>query len=187
MKHTKTFFFLLASVLVASVSFAQTRNSQVANSTPEEKSISAARSRYTQNSDTSPDARNQTMAQLRRGGPAQPFPTQRGYPQQYRTPWTDRGNTGHIVVGAAIGFAVGAALGASQSAHNGTPVAGGIIVGGGLFSLLGGCVGKAVGDLQGLRYSSAHRRRSYRPSGPEDDEQSSNAGDLSGPPLHPSE
>lgn len=172
MRHTKHIPLLLALALMASVTFAQTRDGQAADRAPAEKAISAARSRYIQTVDISPDADNTTLAQFHRGGPGRPFPPQRGYPRgTYQPPWMDHGNAGHIFIGAAIGFGVGAALGANQSAHNGTPVAGGIIVGGGLFGLLGGCVGKAVGDLSGMHYSSAHRR-TYRPSGPEDDEQS---------------
>ena len=171
MKHIKKSFFLLAPVLLASVALAQTRDAQVANSASEENSIAAARSQYTQTSDIPPDPSNTTLAQLHRGGPGRPFPPQRGYPRgAYQTPWMDHGNAGHIFIGAAIGFGVGAALGATGSARNGTPVSGGIVIGGGLFALLGGCVGKAVGDLQGLHFASAHHRGIHRPSSPEDDE-----------------
>jgi hypothetical protein len=167
--------FLLASLTLASNTMAQTIEAQrteaeTQNDAPNFDSIAAARSRYIQNSDVSPDASNPLLAQLRRGGPGRPLP-QRGYPRgTYQTPWTDHGNAGHILVGAAIGFGVGAALGASQSARNGTPVGGGILIGGALFGFLGGCAGKAVGDLQGLHFASVRRRRTYRPSGPEDDE-----------------
>jgi hypothetical protein len=173
MKHTKKFSFLLAPVLLASVAFPQTRDKQAADSTPAENAISAARSRYIQTADILPDADNTTLAQLHRGGPARPFPPQRGYPREtYQRPGADHGSAGHILIGAAIGFGVGAALGANQSAHNGTPVGGGIIVGGGLFGLIGGCVGQAVGTFHGMHYASAHRRRANRPSWPEDDEES---------------
>ncbi len=173
MKNIKTISLLLAPLLIASVALAQTEDSTMANSTPEENSISAARSRYTQTSDMPPDASNTTLAQLRRGGPERPFPHQGGYSRgTYQTPWMDHGNAGHILIGAAIGFGVGAAIGASNSARNGTPVAGGIIIGGGLFGFLGGCVGKAVGDLQGLHYASARRKRIQPLPGPEDYEES---------------
>lgn len=173
MKHTQNIPLLLASVLLASVALAQTQDSRVADSTPDENSIAVARSRYTQTPGISPNASNPTLAQLRHSGPGRPFPAQRGYPRPtYQTPWMDHGNAEHILVGAAIGFGIGAALGASNSARNGTPVSGGIIIGGGLFGFLGGCVGKAVGDLQGIHFASTHRRRTYRPYGPEDDEQS---------------
>jgi hypothetical protein len=170
MKHTKHIPLPLALVLMASVAFAQTTDGQAADSASAENAILAARSQYTETARASPPEADSTiLAQLRRGGPARPFPPQRGYPRgTYQTPWRDHGNAGHILIGAAIGFGVGAALGANQSAHNGTPVAGGIVFGGGLFALLGGCVGKAVGDLQGLHYASVHRRRIYQPSWPED-------------------
>jgi hypothetical protein len=175
MKHKKNIPLLLASVLVASVTFAQTqaRDEQAADTASAENAISAGRSQYTQTVGTSPGADDTTLAQLHRGGPRLPFPAQRVYPRPtYQRPWMDHGNAGHILVGAAIGFGIGAALGANQSAHNGAPVSGGIIIGGGLFGFLGGCVGKAVGDLQGIRFASTHRRRTYRPYGPEEDEQS---------------
>lgn len=173
MKHTKHLSLVLAPVFLASVALAQTQDSRVADSAPAESSIAAARSRYTQSSDTSPDADNTTLAQLHRSGPGRPFPRQRGYSRPtYQTPWMDHGNAGHILIGAAIGFGIGSAIGANNSARNGTPVGGGILIGGGLFGFLGGCVGKAVGDLQGIHFAPMPRRRTYRPSGPEDDEES---------------
>ena len=175
MKNIKTISLLLAPLLIASVALAQTEDSTMANSTPEENSISAARSRYTQTSDMPPDASNTTLAQLRRGGAGAAISTPGGYSRgTYQTPWMDHGNAGHILIGAAIGFGVGAAIGASNSARNGTPVAGGIIIGGGLFGFLGGCVGKAVGDLQGLHYASARRKRihSHPRRGPRTHEES---------------
>jgi hypothetical protein len=171
MKHTKQLPLLLASFLVASLAPAQTRDGRAINSAQANNAIAAARSQYTQTSDISPGASNTTLAQLHRGGPARRLPTQRGYPRPtYQTPWMDHGNAKHIVIGAAIGFGIGAAIGANNSARNGTPVGGGIIIGGGLFGFLGGCAGKAVGDLQGIHFASSHRRRTYRPSGPEGDE-----------------
>lgn len=170
MKPTKHIPLLLASVLLASVTFAQTRDGRAADTAPEE--ISVARSHYTQTPDTTLGTENTTLAQRTRGGPGRPFPPQQGYPRPtYQARWTDHGNAGHILIGAAIGFGIGAALGANNSARNGTPVSGGIIFGGGIFGFLGGCVGKAVGDLQGIHFASTHRRRIYRPSSPEDDEQ----------------
>lgn len=159
---------------MASVTFAQTRDSRVVNSALGPDGVSAARSQYIQTAEIPGDSNDgKVLAQFPRRGPGTPFPARRGYPGgRYRTPWVGHGNAGHILIGAAIGFGVGAALGANQSAHNRTPVAGGIIVGGGLLGFIGGCVGKAVGDLHGLHYSPAYRRRTYRPSGPEDDEQS---------------
>ncbi len=177
MKNTRYIPFL--PLLLASLTLAPSTMAQTTEDRRTEKdarsidSIAAARSRYTQTPDSSPDMSNTTLAELHRGGPGRPLPAQRGYPRgTYATPWMDHGNAGHIFIGAAIGFGAGAALGANSSARSGNPVAGGIIIGGGLFALFGGCIGKAVGDLQGLHYSSAHRRRSYRTSGPEDDEQS---------------
>jgi hypothetical protein len=179
MKNTRYFPFLpflLASLTLASSALAQTtenRRIETENDTRSTDLVVAARSQYTKAAQTSPDTDNTTLAQLPRGGPRRPFPPQRGYPRPtYRTPRMDHGGAGHILIGAAIGFGIGAAIGANDSARNGTPVSGGILIGGGLFGFLGGCVGKAVGDLQGLHFASVHRRRSYRPYGPEDDEQS---------------
>ncbi len=174
MRHAQHIHLLLVSVLLTSVASAQTPDRQAADGAPADDPISAARSQYTQATSVSSDADNKTLAQFPRGRPGRrSFPPRGRYPRErYQTPWMDPGGAGHIVIGAAIGFAVGAALGANQSAHNGTPVSGGIIVGGGLLGLIGGCVGKAVGDLQGLHDPSLRRRRPYRPSGPEDDERS---------------
>jgi hypothetical protein len=177
MRLTKHMQFLLTSVLVASVAFAQTaqtKDRQAADSAPAGDAIAAARNQYTQATGVSSDADNNTLAQFPRGGPGRPFPPQRRYPsERYQTPWMDHGGAGPVVIGAAIGFAIGAALGANQSAHNGTPVSGGIIVGGGLLGFIGGCVGKAAGTFPGVHYSSLHRRKEYRPSWPEGDEEGS--------------
>jgi hypothetical protein len=174
MRHAQHIHLLLVSVLLTSLASAQTTDRQAADGAPAEDAILAARSQYTQATSVSSDADNKTLAQFPRGGPGRrPSPPRGRYPRErYQTPWMDHGGAGHIVIGAAIGFFVGAALGANQSAHNGTPVSGGIIVGGGLLGLIGGCVGKAVGDLQGVPYASVRRRRTSRPSGPEEDEQS---------------
>jgi hypothetical protein len=174
MRLTKHIHLLLALVLVASVAFAQTSNRQATGTAPAEDAIAAARSQYTPTAAHPADASNgETLAQFSRRRPGAPFSPQRGYPRgSYQTPWMHHGSSGHILIGAAIGFGVGAALGAHQSAHNGTPVSGGIIFGGGLLGFIGGCVGGAVGEFPGLHYSSAHRRRDYRPSWPEDDEES---------------
>jgi hypothetical protein len=180
-RYTGFLPFLLAFLTFASSTMAQTMEPQRTKTGAEVETekdtrsvgpVAAARSKYTKISDTSPDASNPTLAQLR-GGPERPFPSQRAYPRgTYQTAWADHGNAGHILIGAAIGFGVGAALGANSSARNGSPVSGGIVIGGGLFGFLGGCVGKAVGDLQGLHFASARHRRTSRPSAPEDDEES---------------
>jgi phage tail tape-measure protein len=175
MTHTKHVHLLLASVLLASVAFAQTRDSQPEDSASAEAAISAARNQYTPTAAASADATDgNTLAQFHRRSPGPPFPTRQGYPRaSYRTPWMDHGSPDHIVVGAAIGFGIGAAIGAHNSAHSGAPIGGAIVVGGALFGFLGGCVGEAVATFPGLHYSSARRRRDYRPSWPEDDEESS--------------
>ncbi|MFZ0276564.1 MAG: hypothetical protein WA254_22940 [Candidatus Sulfotelmatobacter sp.] len=172
MRHTKHTHLLLASVLLASVAFAQTSNREAEGTAPAEDAIEAARSQYVPTAAISADANDgKTLAQSSRRRPGPPFPPQHGYRWgSNQTPWMHHGSPGHILIGAAIGFGVGAALGAHQSAHNGTPVGGGILVGGGIFGFLGGCVGQAVGTFPGFHYSSAHRRRDYRPSWPEDDD-----------------
>src|ERR1700683_1514516 len=133
-KHIPFFSLLLASLVPRSSTMAQTAEDQRTETvdkydTRSIDAISAARSRYIQTADISPDASNPTLAQLR-GGPGRPFPSQRPYPRgTYQTPWRDHANAGHILIGAAIGFGIGAALGAHNSARDGTPVAGGIIIG----------------------------------------------------------
>jgi hypothetical protein len=176
MKNTKyipLLSFLLAALTLTSSTMAQTIEAQpneTENDAGSIDSIAAARSKYARTFDTSPETSDPTLAQLRGSGPARPFPRQRPYPRgTYQTPWTDHGNAGHILVGAAIGFGIGAALGAHNSARDGTPVAGGIVIGGGLFALLGGCVGKAVGEVQGLHFASAHHK-TFRQAATGDDE-----------------
>src|ERR1700689_3993432 len=141
MKNTKCtpfLSFLLAALTLAPSATGQMIEDQRTETEKDARSIdtvAAARSKYTQTSDISLDAENTTLAQLRGGVPRRPFPAQRPYPRgTYQTPWRDHGNAGHILVGAAIGFGIGAALGAHNSARDGTPVAGGIIIGGGLFA-----------------------------------------------------
>jgi hypothetical protein len=173
-KYIPFLALLLAALTLASSTIAQSTEDHRTESETKTRnidSIAEARIKYTQSSDINPDASNATQAQLR-GGPVHPFPSQRPYPRgTYQTPWTDHGNAGHVLIGAAIGFGIGAALGASNSSRDGTPVAGGIIIGGALFGFLGGCVGKAVGDLQSLHFASARHRGTYRPSAPEDDQE----------------
>jgi len=176
MKNTKYIpflSFLLASLTLASSTMAQTIEGRRTETEKDDRSvdhIAAARSQYTQTSEISLDTGDPTLAQLRGPRPVRPFPSQRPYPRgTYQTPWRDHGDAGHILVGAAIGFGIGAALGAHNSSRDGTPVTGGIIMGGGLFALLGGCVGKAVGDLQSLHFASGYHRGIYLPSAPNDD------------------
>jgi hypothetical protein len=175
-KYITSLSLLLTALALASSTMAQSTEDHRTESETKTRnidSIAEARIKYTQSSDINPDASNTTLAQLRGVGAGRPFPAQRGYPRgTYQTPWTDHGNAGHILIGAAIGFGIGAALGASNSSRDGTPVAGGIVIGGGLFALLGGCVGKAVGDLQGLHFASAHHRGSHLPSVPSNAEDS---------------
>jgi hypothetical protein len=169
MKHTRKYYFLLALVLLASVALAQTRDSLEADKISAEDSISAARSKYAQTSNSSPDADNPTLAQVPRRRPARPFPARRGYPRgTYQTPWMEHGNPGHALIGAGIGIGVGAALGAVSNANKGAPVGAGAIVGGALF----GCIGGAIGAAHGGPHMFAHRGRVYRPSWPDDDEES---------------
>jgi len=173
--YTLLLSLLLAAFTLASSASAQTIKAQRTETETEKdarniNTIAAARSQYTQTSEISLDTGDPTLAQLRGPRPVRPFPSQRPYPRgTYQTPWRDHGNAGHILVGAAIGFGIGAALGAHNSSRDGTPVAGGIIIGGGLFALLGGCVGKAVGDLQSLHFASGYHRGIYLPSAPNDD------------------
>jgi hypothetical protein len=173
MRLTRKSSILLAPALLASVVFAQIRDERAGDNLSGSNEISAARSPYTTGiaPDEKPDPKDdKTLAQLPRTRPEMQFPPQRRYPRgNYQTPWTDHGSAGHVLIGAAIGFGVGAALGAKNSAQNGTPVSGGIIIGGGLFGLIGGALGAPYGGLHPFE----HRSR-YRPSWPrpDDDEES---------------
>lgn len=155
----------LASLLVVASAAAQTADGSTANYLPGRNEISMARSQYTQTADLAPDANDTRLAQLPRRGPGMPFPPQRGYPRESHPPaWIDGGNAGHALIGAAIGFGVGAAIGASGSDRSGTTLGGRVIIGGTIFAVIGGFIGGA--------HPWPHPRRVYRPSWPEDDEES---------------
>ena len=167
MRHTHKFSVLLASILLASVALAQTNNSADADAPPENDSIAAARTRYSPTAGVQQDDGNKgTLAQFPQPGR---FPRRSEYPRQqsYRTPWTDHGNARHVLIGAAIGFGIGAALGAHQSVHNGTPVEGGVLIGGGLFGFIGGAIGSGFGGS----HPFAHRRRTFPMPETEEDEE----------------
>ncbi len=166
MRHTHKSSLFLASILLASAALAQTNNSVDADALPERDSIADARTRYAQTLNVQQDGSNDgTLARFSQPGR---FPRP-GYPRQqsYRTPWTDHGNARHVLIGAAIGFGIGAALGASHSAHNGTPVSGGVLIGGGIFGFIGGAIGSGFGGS----YSFAHRGRGFPMPGTEEDEE----------------
>jgi len=164
MTYTRIAFLPLAAILLLSVAVGQTKDSQVESNAEE---ITAARGQYTQAAGSSPDTGDGTaLAQFRRGRLRQPLPP-RGYPRgTYQTPWMEHGNAAHAAIGAAIGFGIGATLGAIHSQHNGTPVSGGVLIGGGLLGFIGGTIGAAHGGP----HLFTHRRRGYGPSGPHEDE-----------------
>jgi hypothetical protein len=166
MRHTHKFSLLLASILLASATLAQTNNPSDADASTEGDSIAAARTRYAQTASAQQDDSNDgTLAQFSQPGR---FPRRSGYPRQqsYQTQWMDHGNARHVLIGAAIGFGIGAALGASHSAHNGTPVGGGVLIGGGIFGFIGGAIGSGFGGS----HPFAHRRRGLPMPGSEDEE-----------------
>jgi hypothetical protein len=166
MRYPRVIPSLLASLLTVSSASAQTSDAPTANNLNAGSEIAAARSQYSQTPEISPDANHDTIvAQLARRGPGRPFPPQRGYPRgTYQTPWMEHGNAGHALVGAAIGFGVGAAIGACGSDRSGTTLGGRVIIGGTILAVIGGAIGGA--------HPWPHARRAYRPSWPEDDEES---------------
>jgi hypothetical protein len=178
MRHVHKSSLLLASILLVSAALAQTNNSADTNASPEKDSIAAARARYTQTADVSQDgSKDATLTQFSQRGQRRCFPRHPGYPrhQNYQTPWRDHGNGRNVLIGAAIGFGIGAALGATNSVHNGTPVEGGVLIGGGLFGFLGG----AIGSTFGSSHPFVHRRRGFPMPGTEEDEEA-NRGANSG-------
>ena len=98
------------------------------------------------------------------------------YPQVHRGPIRSSGGRAYpsayasapppplSALGALIGFGVGAAIGASGSDHSGMTLGGRVIVGGALFALMGGAIGR------GLPFR--HRIRFPEPPDPGDDEES---------------
>ena len=174
MEYTKYFPFLLALILQASAALAQAGVGPASTTAADSDGISAARTQYASTADSSrQDNDRKILAQFPRRGPARPFPPFRGYRprESYQSPWMDRGDGGHALIGAAIGFGIGAAIGAAGSAHNKTSVGGGAIFGGALFGLIGGALGASLGGP----HHFAHRRTVYPPSSPEDEEAARNA------------
>jgi hypothetical protein len=169
MRYPRVIPSVLASLLIVSSAPAQTSDAPTANNLNAGSEIAAARSQYTQTPEI-PDANDDTIvAQLPRRGPRTPFPPQRGYPRgTYQTPWMEHGNAGPAVIGAVIGFGVGAAIGACGSDRSGTTLEGRVIIGGTILSVIGGAIGAAHGGP----HPFARRRRVYRPSWPEGDEES---------------
>ena len=158
MRQTKHIPFLLALVLLASVTLAQSKDGQGADSAPGEKAISEARSQYINTADISP-ADSKTLSQVPGRGPAMPFPRQSGYPRgTYGTPWMDHGSAGHVLVGAAIGFGLGALVGvkANKDPHPGATGAA-VVIFGGFGALMGGLIGGS--------HPLLHAHRGSRPSG----------------------
>jgi hypothetical protein len=169
MKHTKHVHILLASILLASVAFAQTTDLPAASNSSGGDEIATARSRYEKTTDVlHADDDGRTLAQFPRRGPGPPFPSQHRYPrgrENYQTSWMDHGDAGHTLIGAAIGFGIGAALGATNGARNHTSIGDGVIIGGSLVGL----IGAAIGASHGRPYFFARHRRSYPRSWQNDD------------------
>jgi hypothetical protein len=173
MTHTRNFSFLLAPVLLVSVTFAQTKGSPV-DSSPDQ--VVAAHNRYTQPAEISPDTSDGAkLAQFQRRGPGAQFP-RRGYPRaSYGAPWQEPGNGRHAAIGALIGFGLGAALGAGTSKDSHTTVGAAVIFGG-----FGALIGGAVGGNHGA-YPFAHRRRIDPPTASEDREANNRTGSSGTP------
>jgi hypothetical protein len=134
--------------------------------------IAVARRAYTQNEDNSYDADgamnlhlahdqpekagSQTLAKGPRCRSQMPPPYCCGYCRSaYPIPRMASGGAGHALIGAAIGFGIGATVGSIGSAHNGTSVGGGAIIGGGLL----GFIGAAIGAASDGPHWFMHRRR----------------------------
>ncbi len=167
MKYTKCFCFLMAVILPATTALAQTSERWPSDESATSDDVAAARRPYTQNADRQGDNKGNTLAQVgRRGGP--PFSAHGGYPRRegYASPRAGHPNAGHLLIGAAIGFGIGATLVGINSARNGTPVGGGVILGGSLFGFIGGAFGSAIGGS----HTFAHRGRFYLPSVPEEEQ-----------------
>jgi hypothetical protein len=168
MKDLKLIPSLLTLVLIVSSAVGQGAETSATNDPLPRNEIAAALRPYTQTPGIAPAANDgKDLAQLpQRGG--MPIPPQRGYYRGgYATPWMGNGNAGHMLIGAGIGFGIGATLGAIGGAHTGTS-GGSAVLRGSLFAL----IGAAIGASHGGPYPFMHHRRFYRPSWPEDDEES---------------
>src|ERR1700758_2813377 len=169
MKDPKLIYSLLTLVLIVSSAAGQGADTSATNYVLARNEITAARLPYTENAGIVPATDDgKHLAQLPRRGPGMHIPPQHGYYRGgYPTPWMEHGDAGHILIGAGIGCGIGAALGTMGGAHTGTS-GGSAILGGALCALIGG----AIGASHGGPHPFLHRRRFYRPSWPEDDEES---------------
>lgn len=169
MKDVKLIPFVLTLVLIAATAAGQNADASATNDLLTQNEIAAARSRYSQTEDVVPGASDgKDLAQMPRRGPGMPVPPQYGYYRgTYPSPWIGSGDPGHMLIGAGIGFGIGAALGAIGGAHTGTS-AGSAIIGGSLCALIGAAIGASHGGLHPVMY----RKKFYRPSWPQEDEES---------------
>ena len=166
MKKLRVIRYFLATLLVVSSAVAQTAGARSSDDLSGSGEIAAARTKYLEKAvDEAASDDSQTEAQLQRRGPGRPVPRRGYYRGGYPTPWMANGDPGHALIGAGIGFAIGATIGAVGAVHNGTPIGGGVFIGGSLFALLGA----AVGASHGAGHPFMHRR-TY-PGWPEEDEE----------------
>ena len=159
---------LLTLVLIAASAAGQNTDMTATNDLLVRSEINAARGLYTETEGIVPAADNgKGLAQLPRRGPGMPLPRQRGYYRgNYPTPWMGSGDPGHALIGAGIGFGIGATIGAVSGARTGMSGQRAII-GGALFGFVGAAIGSGLGGLHPVIY----RRRSYRPSWSQEDEE----------------
>jgi hypothetical protein len=189
MKSLRAVTPLLTSLLLVSGGWSQdSLTPKDVSSGDGDDRIAAARRAYARNEGRSYDANGvanlnladdspatagpATVAQLPRHGSRMPIPPRRGYNGgAYPPPWMGHGGPGHVLIGAAIGFSIGATAGGLGSAHNGTSVGGGAIIGATIFGFIGAAIGAAC---DGSHLFMHHRRFDRRPwPGDEDYEESS--------------
>lgn len=173
MKHRLVLFSLLAAPLSMPSAVGQSQDSpleipaRIATArcvyAPAEEDCSALPDRGHERQSLKDD----TIAQIPRRIPSRPSGRPMGYPPAaYSSRWMGGPSGGHVLIGAGIGFGLGATLGAIGGAHSGTSGQSAIL-GGSLFALIGAAIGAShVGPPPFM-----HRRRFYRGSWPEDDEE----------------
>jgi hypothetical protein len=170
-KHISLLPLVLTMLVLASNAMAQTataRPLEIANEPANSESITAARNQYTNNANAERITRNtDDSMQLAQFSRRAPHPSQHAHTPGYRrSPRMDYGDSGHALIGAAIGFGLGAAIGAKATtdSHPGATVGAVVLIGG-----LGALIGAVVGGNHGGPYPFSHHRRTPPSWGKDED------------------
>jgi hypothetical protein len=159
MKNLTVISLLLVTLLLGSMALAQAGIAAVPEAPQPQSSVSAERSSTPAKTGSGADELLSQYRQYRR------FPRGPMYGPSYGSAYRPKPSL-PPVVGALIGFGIGAAIGAGKPVGPGQSHVPMALIGGGFGAMFGGL----IGAIAAVPHSLA-RGRSYRPSGPEDDEE----------------